>query len=55
MYEELSCHDCGTPLSRERLAESGIVQCPACGARFTLSEQALTHVDEIPHEEYFGG
>jgi uncharacterized Zn finger protein (UPF0148 family) len=49
------CPTCETPLSRETLVDRGIISCPTCGDRFVEEIEALTIVDEMPHDEYLGG
>ena len=58
MEQQLKCPTCEAPLEATKLAETGVVSCEVCRSRFatqSLTQLALTYVDDFPTEEYSGG
>ena len=53
MYIE--CVECHSDVDEQKLLDIGLIECTVCGSKLVHHEEALTIVDEIPHDEYLGG
>jgi hypothetical protein len=55
MSVQLVCPTCGAESEGSDNLVERTVHCFVCDDKLLLTRQALTYVDEIPHEEYLGG